>query len=308
MIKLSATFVLGDSDKCFSNDYNLGIYYRMKSVAVLLTCYNRKNKTLECLEAFYSAYFPSGYAFYIYLTDDHSSDGTAEAVKLAFPEVNLIKGNGNLYWNGGMRRAWEAAMDCWDFDFYLWLNDDTIIEKHAIKELISCYREVKSAKRNDAIIVGLCKTSVSENRFSYGGRNNNGPCIPNGTIQDCRYINGNLILVPQKIFKTIGILSACYTHTAGDIDYGLRAAEAGFLCCTTKFYVATCPLNSEIPKWCDPKIPLKQRFQDLYSVKGLNMKEYILFRKQHWGLKWPVFALKAYCRTIAPGFYHKLKH
>ena len=62
----------------------------------------------------------------VYLVDDGSTDGTSEAVKKNFPQVNIIKGDGTLFWNGGMRVAFSKAMES-EHDYYLWLNDDTIL-------------------------------------------------------------------------------------------------------------------------------------------------------------------------------------
>jgi hypothetical protein len=39
-----------------------------------------------------------------------SSDGTSEAVCEAFPQASILRGQGSLFWNGGMRVAFEAAM------------------------------------------------------------------------------------------------------------------------------------------------------------------------------------------------------
>ena len=41
--------------------------------------------------------------------DDASSDGTGEQVAAQFPEATLLHGNGQLYWNDGMRRAFVAG-------------------------------------------------------------------------------------------------------------------------------------------------------------------------------------------------------
>ena len=46
-----------------------------------------------------------------------------EAVGKMFPQVHIIKGDGNLFWNRGMYMAWQAAIKEKDYDFYLWLND-----------------------------------------------------------------------------------------------------------------------------------------------------------------------------------------
>ncbi|MBP8793116.1 MAG: hypothetical protein KBE41_04435 [Lutibacter sp.] len=41
----------------------------MKYIAVLLTCHNRKEKTLQCLEALYLNEIPAGYFLDVFLAD-----------------------------------------------------------------------------------------------------------------------------------------------------------------------------------------------------------------------------------------------
>jgi GT2 family glycosyltransferase len=241
--------------------------------------------------------------FSVYLVDDGSTDNTGEAVKESFPDVHIIQGNGNLFWNQGMRLAWQTAAKAGDYDFYLWLNDDTIIDENAISELSKNYHEAFTTNNKPSIIVGTCRAESGKNDFSYGGRNENGPILPNGQLQECKFINGNLVLVSQTIFKQIGFLSNDYTHTFGDNDYGLRAIQAGFKCYASKHYIATCPPNPGIPGWCNPKNSLKKRWQLLHSPQGLNIKEYNKYRKKFWGNKWIMFALKAYLKTIIPTLY-----
>ena len=105
------------------------------SVAVLMTVYNRKDSTLKCLSLLYrqtdSLSRAGKYRFSVYLTDDGSTDGTSEAVSSLFPDVNIIKGDGSLFWNRGMCAAWDEAART-SPDFYLWLNDDTMLKPGAV--------------------------------------------------------------------------------------------------------------------------------------------------------------------------------
>ncbi|WP_456376520.1 glycosyltransferase family 2 protein [Lutibacter sp.] len=275
------------------------------NIAVLLTCHNRKEKTIACLTYLYQTTLPKPYALHVFLVDDGSTDGTAQAVQVNFPQVNVIQGNGNLFWNQGMRLAWKTASKKQDYDFYLWLNDDTILNRHAIIELLQCNKEAFSKDAKEAIICGACSNTKNEDTFSYGGRTDLGEVIPNGNLQQCTYINGNVVLVPKKTFITLGNLSKEYTHGIGDNDYGLRAIKAGYKCYTTKTYIATCPTNED-PQWANPDIPLKKRFALFYSSRGLNYKEYILFRKKFWGIKWISFAVKAYAKVLFPKMYKSL--
>lgn len=83
----------------------------MEKVAILLTVFNRKVKTLECLKNCYQQIdvmkADVNYSFSVYMVDDGSTDGTADAVSEMFPQTHVIRSEGNLFWNQGMRLAWK---------------------------------------------------------------------------------------------------------------------------------------------------------------------------------------------------------
>jgi GT2 family glycosyltransferase len=246
---------------------------------------------------------PLNLTFDVFLVDDGSTDGTKEAVKKRFPIVNIIQGNGNLFWNQGMRIAWETASKTHDYDFYFWLNDDTNIDNNALIILLETYQEIIIKDNRAALITGACRNSDEANVYAYGGKTDAGLVFPNGQLQSCKYINGNVVLVPKDIFHVVGNLSLDYTHVLGDLDYGLRVLKEKFNCYTTKTYIATCPSNKGIPAWCDPQIPLRIRWKSLHSPKGLNIREYIIYRKKFWGWKWILYATMAYLKTLFPKTY-----
>lgn len=278
----------------------------MKTISILIACHNRRQKTINCLSALFKCGLPDTYQLEVFLVDDASTDGTFEAVRKDFPKVNVIVGNGNLFWNKAMRLAWETAAKTKDFDFYLWLNDDTILDSNALCILLETYEEIIANNNKAGVLCGACRALYEINVFSYGGRTDSGPVIPNSKIQSCKYINGNIVLVPSEIFHKIGYLSPDYTHIMGDIDYGMRVLKNNFNCYTTKTFIATCPPNEGIPSWCNPQISLKRRWELLHSPKGLNIREYILFRKKFWKRKWILYTIQAYLKTIHPNLYNAI--
>jgi GT2 family glycosyltransferase len=273
----------------------------MYKTAVLLTCHNRKEKTKRCLTNFFKQQsFPENIKFDVFLVDDGSTDGTSDMVRKDFPLVNIIKGTGNLFWNQGMRLAWHSAELHTIYDFFLWLNDDTYIDSNCINSIFVDYYKAKDIAKTEVIISGACRESEDSKLFSYGGRDDHGPIIPNGEIQKCKYINGNIVLIPRKIYESIGLLSNVYTHSLGDFDYGLRAIENKFSCFTTKNYVGICEPNLKLLECYDPKINFIKRWNNFHSPNGLHIREYLLFRKRFWGIKWIVFAIKAYLKMFNP--------
>ena len=126
----------------------------MKQIAVLLTVHNRREKTLCCLQNLFKQKLNSDFLMDVYLTDDGCTDGTPEAIREQYPKVIIIKGDGNLFWNRGMYTAWKKAAETQDYDFYLWLNDDTFLFNNAIQTLL----KESSEKNNKSIIVASIKS------------------------------------------------------------------------------------------------------------------------------------------------------
>ena len=279
-------------------------------LAVLLTCFNRRNKTMACLTNIFANNLKS-HDIEIYLVDDGSTDGTSAAISDEFPEVHIITGSGNLYWNGGMRFAWEAALRSKP-DFYLWVNDDSFIYPDAISRLFETYQGLIERNETVGAILGSMvdpKTKV----LTYGGRTKCskvnpvkiGPVVgPSELPKRCDFINGNLILIPQTTVDKIGILSEKFTHSMGDFDYGLRAQKVGLNCWVAPGVYGECELNSIEGSWQDKALPLEIRVNKMKSITQLPpLKEWACFIRRHGGNKWPLLYLDALIRDKAPRFW-----
>ncbi|MEJ7560441.1 MAG: glycosyltransferase family 2 protein [Pedobacter sp.] len=262
----------------------------MKTIAALLTCHNRKVKTLRSLSALFSQTgIDSEFSLEVFLVDDASSDGTAEAVRRQFPRVKIIAGNGNLFWNRGMHLAWDTAASTAKFDYYLWLNDDTTLTDLAINEMLEC-----SFSSGDMTLICGSTCGEQSGKVTYGGKNKLGQyLIPNNEIQECSIINGNSVLVPNKVFQMIGNLDVMFPHAIGDQDYGLRLLQKGGRCVTTKNFIGFCESNPKLPNWCYQETPILQRLKSLYSPLGYSHPKYFfLYEKRHFGL---FTAIKHFC-------------
>lgn len=252
----------------------------INTIAVLLTCHNRREKTISCLHALFLCQLPKNDTIDVFLVDDGSTDNTSEAVKEAFPKVNLIQGTGDLFWNRGMCLAWESAIKNRDYSFYLWLNDDCLLLENALMLML----EYSKSINNNRIIVGATCTPV-DGTINYSGLNfPNKKLIPNGTWQDCDYFNGNIVLIPNFVFKKVGMLDKHFHHFLGDFDYGMRANKIGFVHSLAPTYLGICDDHESEPDWRNRSIPVFKRLKHLYTPSGNNPIQFFIFDKRHFGL------------------------
>ena len=254
-----------------------------KRVAVLMASHNRVGQTLQCLHAIFHADWPPGVVFAVFLVDDGSTDGTPEAVAQQFPDVSLIRGTGSLYWCNSMRLAWDhAARE--DFDFYLWMNDDTILLPGALTAIFRAWDEASSAGTHDVIVVGSCR-DPSSGRHTYGGLLRPGrhparllPVEPSNHPQLCDTFNGNLVLVPRSVFRRIGSIRS-FAHAIGDNDYGLSARAAGCDIVVAAGYQGECAHN-DLGERFDAQ-PLLQRVATAFARKSFPPGSWMRYYWRH---------------------------
>lgn len=276
----------------------------MKKISVLLTCFNRKAKTLSCLAALFNSRLSSEYKLSVFLVDDASTDGTAKYVQKYFMQVHIIPGTGKLFWNRGMLTAWEEAL-VEKNDFVLWLNDDTIIEKDALTKMLETHLALVSKTGRGGIVVGATKSKFGE--LTYGGvvrPNRKMPTtfkkLPVSDVpQSCITMNGNCVLISSAVYQEIGILDGAYQHSMGDFDYGLRASKAGFSIWVAPGFIGTCENDHSIQgSYHDTTLPLMTRWEKIISKRGLPLKDWRLFCQRHAGFFWPVFWVWPYVNLL----------
>lgn len=274
----------------------------MINIAVLLTVFNRKEKTLKCLENLYCQELPDTVKMDVYLTNDGCTDGTPEAVASQFPQVHIINADGNLYWNRGMYTAWEAAAKTFDYDYYLWLNDDTFVYTDMLESLLSLGENYDGK----AIIVGAT-ISTDHKRVTYGGWHNGKLIEPNGQPVEADCINGNIVLVPRSVYRVLGNLDYYFTHSKGDFDYGMRAKKKGIKMYVAGKYLGECDLHESLDKWCNPEVPFNQRWKALHRPNGMPPKETFHLEKRHYGIITALFHyFTIYTRCLFPNIWVKM--
>ena len=264
-------------------------------ISALITCHNRPELTLRGLSQLRVLDLPEGTRLDIVLMDDGSTDGTGAAVHGMFPAVEILHGDGTLYWCGGMRMAWKHAAKR-DPEFYLLVNDDTMVERDALLELL------KIVAAPDARKIGVGAIQDPTTGFAtYGGRRGaNGIILVNPTGQPelCATFNANLVLIPRAVFLELGFFHHAYTHGMGDFDYGFQASRRGIQVLQTPGFVGACSHNSPGGSWRDRRLSRRERLKRLHSPKAHPWKEMVAYHRRNSGCLWPYRCITPYLRIL----------
>ena len=288
-------------------------------IAVLMTVYNRKAKTLRCLETLCGTLAPHEGQFQVavYLTDDGCTDGTADAIRgKEFPvPVHILQGDGNLFWNGGMINSWKAALRDGGWDGYLWLNDDIEVLPEFWDDLLFADAFSREKYGKGGVYVGSTKDADTD-AFTYGGFVYTNKLTlkdkfiyPDGeTCQECEAGHGNITYVSEEVVKSQGIFCEEYIHGGTDHDYTYLAHKAGFPVLVLPHYSAAC--KNDHPKDGNRsnffKMSLKGRLEYLQSPRGLNLHNALLFSKRCFPWRYPLIWMTGYFKALFPKTYYWL--
>lgn len=267
----------------------------MKKLTVIMTCFNRKEYTLRCINTLNEAVLPEWQFEYV-VVDDNSTDGTKTAVEELAAAKNLnvavLSGTGSLFYSGGMRKgiAW-AKENFKDSELFMIVNDDVRFDSGAVARMI----EACASGAN--VLVGATKDD--DGKFSYGGIRyvkgiNYKAVKPEDADRMCDTFNANCVLIPGNIFMKAPNMDEVYNHSLGDFDYGLAIGRMGFSLEVYGEYIGVCNKNKAQGTWNDTSLKRAERFKKKESIKGLPRKEWYHFLKKNFGTK------TALIRSVTP--------
>jgi GT2 family glycosyltransferase len=200
-------------------------------VYVVVLTWNQRETTLECLESLAQMVYPR---FRIVVVDNGSTDGTAEAIKIQFPGVEVIVNERNLGYPGGCNVGLRYALSQ-GAEYVFAINNDVLVAPTILDELV----------REAAPDVGILAPKVyfasdPQRIWSIGGRrdrltfemNCRGDCeLDRGQrneVLEQDYLIGCAHLFSCSLLKEIGLLDAGYFLYYDDLDICIRARQAGY--------------------------------------------------------------------------------
>lgn len=244
-------------------------------VELVMPVYNRRETTLQALRSL-GKVDKNGLDVHIIVVDDASTDGTGEAIRQKFPEVQIVQGDGTLHYAAGTNRGISAAL-LRNSDYIVLMNDDAIYHEQFLLRLI------KSAEANPHSIIGALLLLWNEPHrvfqvdFKWETFFGGWMLDENRTAFDfsekafeVEGLAGNCVLLPVEAIRQCGLLDEKkFPNGWGDIQYFTRMKKMGWrLLVEPKAFV-----------WCEPNTYP----QPLHQLPLPEILRILFFNRRHPG-------------------------
>ncbi|MGR3318952.1 MAG: glycosyltransferase family 2 protein [Candidatus Anammoxibacter sp.] len=205
-------------------------------VAIIILNLNQKDYTVKCLESLFKINYLD---FKVVLIDNGSTDDSAEAIVATFPDVHLIKNNRNIGVAGGRNVGIKYANEFIPYDYLLFLDNDTVVEKEFLSEL------VKASESDTDVGLAFAKIYDISNPqlLQYAGKCNMSfyTCsiyseafnvLDKGQVNQPQYSMiafGCSMLAKREVVLKLKCFDEIFNpYGEEDVDFSLRAGRAGF--------------------------------------------------------------------------------
>ncbi|MCK5215185.1 MAG: glycosyltransferase family 2 protein [Candidatus Omnitrophica bacterium] len=213
-------------------------------IYVAIAVYNRKKRTLQCLECLKSQDFKD---IEVVICDDGSTDGTGDAIRQHYPDTVILTGDGNFWWSKSMNQCLRYILKvAGPQDYVLTLNDDLVIDKDYVSRLLACAKEWPRSLIGSLHVDKDNPDRVTDAGFTwnkwlakyrYALRDKGERRDDYSGVLSSDMLPGRGTLISVRVFEEAGLYDEDFLpQYLSDEDFSLRAVKMGYglhICCDT---------------------------------------------------------------------------
>lgn len=288
-------------------------------ISILIPIHNRIKITQIGIESLFFAL--SNYkknrsgqlSFHVIVIDDGSTDGSSQWITENYPDIFILKGDGNLWWSGAMNKGTEYAIQTLESDFVLLWNDDIVasndyfvnlekmidnddLKNKIVGSKIFFYNDQSKLLSTGGIFNKFTGKMVMDRRLPKKSEN----------YKECDWLAGMGSLIPASVFNIQDIWwdNVKFPQYYGDADFCLRCKKKG-----TKILLSSQLIifnKTEFTGITHGKT-LKELYLALTSIRSnFNFANTFLFYSRHGILPFAYFGMaKKYLRYFISFLLHK---
>lgn len=205
----------------------------MDRILAVIPVHNRREMTLAILGQLQTVK-RTGFHLDVLVIDDGSSDGTSMMVTKRFPEVFLVRGDGNLWWGGALNVGFRYALDH-GYDYIYTLNNDIVLHEDTLEQLHQTAGRLPNTvcgsivlDENDRIL----GAGYTFDGFLHKHRCHNKSKSYESVSQDflpCETLSTESTLIPAGVLKQgLFIDNKRFPHNYSDLDFFDLVRRKGF--------------------------------------------------------------------------------
>ena len=197
-------------------------------VSIIIINFNGIKYLGPCISSIYESNYPKS-SYEIIVVDNASEDRSIDFLTKNYPDVILVKLKQNLGYTGGNNEGVKHAK----YDYYIFLNNDTIVDKNWLSELTTA---IQIDNR-----IGLCAShivSMDKKTSQYDGYllHTLGGVIPGHRVGKLSNINVNFIgsvqgasfIIRKSVFHELNGFDGTYFMYSDEVDLSYRAWISGY--------------------------------------------------------------------------------
>lgn len=254
-------------------------------VHILILNFNSYIETVNCLEALLNNIRYPNYR--IIVLDNNSTDESIislptkvdEWAKLYGQKISFIENHSNYGYAHGNNRGIEIAIKE-NSDFICIINPDVIVEEDFLDELVYQMKSdpsigmiapaIVNSEAKDTCIIGGAQIGYISGYTKMINAGNKLDGI-NPKVYACDYIGGMCLLVRRRVINEIGLIPENYFLFYEETEWCNRCIRAGYRCVVD--------VGTKVIHKGSVTIDRESNESSIRN-KGINMKEYYLFRNR----------------------------
>ena len=279
-------------------------FLEVAPTAVVIPVHGGLPLTVQCLDSLREC---DPLPVMVVVVDDGSPDGTAVHLATHYPDVHVVRGDGNLWWGGAINAGCTYAMERGARILILLNNDDVVLSPNLLTELVRLLEE----RGGCVSATALRETSTGRIIFTSGGvldwrrggtalRHAGVVFQEDDSVSECDWLPGMALAFAAETFRVLGgIHSKAFPQSRGDADFTLRARSRGYPCSvSTKCWVVNDP--TQVPFVFDRRLSLADFFRGLVvRNSSYQLRTTLLFFVRHCPTRWLIPSLVSlYARYV----------